>query len=481
MIFSTITQNGVTLSVDSYNLPTQNSNNIQLKFVQDTENFSGYTPTVAMALLDTALVSCAEILNEGGFVPIQSDGTFLVQNNILSQDGFLAVAINLTQASGNTTENVMLGPVVYKIQANVSALSPLPSDDSLWQSIVSQFTETYLSNYTTNTVQPVLEQAQQAVATANQASSNANQASQNANEASENVQTAYNNLGNYKVENGILYFMKADGTYNQQGITLAGQSTILDGQNNPILNGSMTPQDNVLTNGDFRYGGINQKGQSTYNTTNQYGADMWELLSGSMTINADNMTVNGEIVQPLYNLNGQYTFAINVLSGSGSIKFDGVTNTLSLQTGLNVLTVNGAPTWFHIIGTNLVWNYAKGELGSKYTGIKEWNASSELQKCLYSYEKKSIVGLAVSGTFQQFFQLTQANYYFSMEGFVTKSKNPTITVLSISSNEGPVSSLTATAQGITNNSLSALVTNNQCDRPYLIFELAIDAYDYYLN
>ena len=141
MIYSTITQNKLTLSVDNYELPTQNSNNIQLKFVQDTENYQGYIPTVAMALLDSSLVSCAEILNEGGFVPLESDGTFLIQNNILSQDGFLAIAINLSKTANEITENVMLPPVVYKIKANIGAFNPLPSDDDLWQSVVTAFVE----------------------------------------------------------------------------------------------------------------------------------------------------------------------------------------------------------------------------------------------------------------------------------------------------------------------------------------------------
>src|SRR5699024_6383449 len=96
--------------------------------------------------------------------------------------------------------------------------------------------------------------------------------------------------------------------------------------------------------------------------------------------------------------------------------------------------------WLYI-RRNGIFNidYMKLERGQEFTGMPAWNEALELQKCLRFYEMKSIVGLAVGGTFQQFLQSTQANYYFPMEGFVTKNKTPTITVLSISSNEGPIS------------------------------------------
>lgn len=218
MIFSTITQDELTLSVDSYNLPTQNSNNIQLKFVQDNVNYNGYTPTVAMALLDSSLVSCADVLNQGGFVPLESDGTFLVQNNILSQNGFLAVAINLTNTVNEVTENIMLGPVVYKIQANISSLSPLPSDDELWQSVVTAFLQSvYDNNY-----KPQFDQIQQDLE--NIVTEAENQQQQVAN--------AIANTGQYQIVSNDpvqIQFKQGDGTYGQTvdlGDGLASKSMV---------------------------------------------------------------------------------------------------------------------------------------------------------------------------------------------------------------------------------------------------------------
>ena len=225
MIYSTITQNKLTLSVDNYELPTQNSNNIQLKFVQDTENYQGYIPTAAMALLDSSLVSCAEILNEGGFVPLESDGTFLIQNNILSQDGFLAIAINLSKTANEITENVMLPPVVYKIKANIGAFNPLPSDDDLWQSVVTAFVEQlYNQDY-----KPQFDQIQQDL---ENLVDEAQKQQDKANQQQTQIDNAINVMGDYEVvseDPTQIRFKKGNGEYGDTvdlGDGLASKSMV---------------------------------------------------------------------------------------------------------------------------------------------------------------------------------------------------------------------------------------------------------------
>lgn len=214
MIFSTITQDMLKLTVDKSELPTQYSSNIQLKFVQDTTNFNAYIPTVYASVFDSKFIKCGDILNTGGSIPIE-DGIFKLPANILNKDGFLAIGIVLTKED----ENVALGPVVYKIKANVGGLSPLPPDTDEWQQVVIAFVEQLYNQDYKPLYDEALEDINQAVKTANTASSNANLAIQN-------VQTAYENLGDYKVENGVMYFKRADGTWNETGVTLAGQTTI---------------------------------------------------------------------------------------------------------------------------------------------------------------------------------------------------------------------------------------------------------------
>lgn len=141
MIFSKITQNGLTLTTDTTAIPAQYSNNIQFQFIQDTENYSGYTPSVCVALYDSSLIECADILNVGGEVAIE-DGIFSVGNQILYQSGYLAVGITLTSGQ----ENVTLPPVVYKVSASLGGLSPLPPDSGEWQQVVEAYVNTFLTN-----------------------------------------------------------------------------------------------------------------------------------------------------------------------------------------------------------------------------------------------------------------------------------------------------------------------------------------------
>lgn len=141
MIFSKITQNGLTLTTDTTAIPAQYSNNIQFQFIQDTKNYSGYTPSVCVALYDSSLIECADILKAGGEVAIE-DGIFSVGNQILYQSGYLAVGITLTSGQ----ENVTLPPVVYKVSASLGGLSPLPPDSGEWQQVVEAYVNTFLTN-----------------------------------------------------------------------------------------------------------------------------------------------------------------------------------------------------------------------------------------------------------------------------------------------------------------------------------------------
>lgn len=189
MIFSTITQDMLKLTVDKNELPTQYSSNIQLKFVQDTTNFNAYIPTVYASVFDSQFIKCGDILNTGGSIPIE-DGIFKLPANILNKDGFLAIGIVLTKED----ENVALGPVVYKIKANVGGLSPLPPDTDEWQQVVTAFVQQYMENWQETNLDPVVESVNQAVQTANTASSNATTALNTANQT--------NQLINQKVNDG---------------------------------------------------------------------------------------------------------------------------------------------------------------------------------------------------------------------------------------------------------------------------------------
>lgn len=142
MIFSTITQNKLELTADTTVIPAQFSSNIELQFIQDDVNFPGYTVSASASVYDTKIIECADVLNAGGTIAVNPDGTFAVPSSVLDQPGYLAIAFTLT--SGN--ENVVLAPVVYKINTSIKTISPLPPSADEWQQIVEAYVNTFLTN-----------------------------------------------------------------------------------------------------------------------------------------------------------------------------------------------------------------------------------------------------------------------------------------------------------------------------------------------
>lgn len=269
----TLTRNNLTLSFSAGTIPAQGSSKVPIQFVNDESTYVGYTIQPNVGWFNG-------IVNKEAICEFQ-DNIIYLPAEAFELSGVINVSIALIDTTdGNHIE------VTNKATASVNpapfGTTVLPSEDT-WQTVIENFTNQLFDNYTSETVQPVLTQAQEAVTTANEASTNANQAVQTANTASANVQTAYSNLGNYKVENGILYFMKADGTYNEQGITLAGQSTVTDVNSNPILTAPLTAPPNSVINSDF----LSWQREKEFNyqtssiSSNTYMPDCWYVANGS--------------------------------------------------------------------------------------------------------------------------------------------------------------------------------------------------------
>lgn len=223
------------------------------------------------------------------------------------------------------------------------------------------------------------------------------------NESAEDIEFATENLGDYKVENGIIYFKKADGSYNEQGITLAGQSSVLDGNGNVILSGNITPNDNLLTNSDFKSGIINQQGKVSYSKGSEdwekmYSIDMWALQRGiQLDVNEDNISVKctnsnepGYLLQKIDYV-GKATAVINIKSITGSVSLNTTYGKYELlKKGLNIITYDfgfeQSQGWFSMRiseGATVVIDYMKLEKGEYFTGMPVWNRERESEKCYW--------------------------------------------------------------------------------------------------
>lgn len=194
MIFSTITQTELELSVDTYKLPSQLSNGIQIKFVQDETSYSGYVATVAGALLDSKLIECAEAAY---MMPLAiSDGIITIDGNIMSKSGYLVLSITLTKGD----ENVVLPAVAYKVNASVGDVSILPPDTEAWQQAVSALVAQLMQPYQTN-IQGAIDTANAASQAANAAVQSANTAVNTANAASQAATNTSNTI-NQAIQDG---------------------------------------------------------------------------------------------------------------------------------------------------------------------------------------------------------------------------------------------------------------------------------------
>lgn len=256
------------------------------------------------------------------------------------------------------------------------------------------------------------------------------------NESAEDIEFATGNLGDYKVENGVIYFKKADGSYNEQGVSLAGQSSVLDGNGNVILSGNITPNDNLLTNSDYTYSVINQKGKLSYSASNQmtYTIDMWRIYNGTLSVvnevdyngwKYSNNTSTEHALEQLVDLQyDTYTLMVDLtdISGNCRIKLwgenDNLINEKPPVDGINILNGTGVIKKVQLCVANgsFVFKKAKLEKGSYFTGMPAWNKTLELLKCKSKFRKIP----------QSFFGYGMNNYIYIITDTEDMNKIPSI-------------------------------------------------------
>ncbi len=115
---------------------------------------------------------------------------------------------------------------------------------------------------------------------------------------------------------------------------------------------------NLLINPDFR---INQRSASGTITEAGYFVDRWQLVSGSVTVNADkSLTLDGTIKQVLESPVGA---EVRASASAGAASYDDSTKTFTLSASGKVIT------------------WAKLEVGTEATRFSPPDTASELAKC----------------------------------------------------------------------------------------------------
>lgn len=207
----TITRKDLLLTISDNVIPAMGSSDVPVKFVNDTETYAGFLiePRVGYYVNGCPQSGICEYDTSSNIIKIPAEA--------FKNKGILVIAIALIDnADSNHIE--VTKELALEVTPAPNGTVILPATDT-WQTAVNNLVEQlYNQDY-----KPLYDQALEDI---NEAVQTANSASDNANLASQNVQTAYENLGDYKVENGVMYFKKADGTWNETGVTLAGQTTV---------------------------------------------------------------------------------------------------------------------------------------------------------------------------------------------------------------------------------------------------------------
>lgn len=205
----TITRKDLLLTVNDNVIPAMGSSDVPVKFVNDTETYVDFLiePRVGYYVNGCPKSTVCEYSNDTIKIPAEA----------FKNKGILVIAIALIDnVDSNHIE--VTKELALEVTPAPNGTVILPATET-WQTAVNNLVEQLYNQDYKPLYDQALEDIKEAVQTANTASSNADLASQN-------VQTAYENLGDYKVENGVMYFKKADGTWNETGVTLAGQTTV---------------------------------------------------------------------------------------------------------------------------------------------------------------------------------------------------------------------------------------------------------------
>ena len=244
---------------------------------------------------------------------------------------------------------------------------------------------------------------------------------------------------------------------------------------------SVTPQDNLLINSDFRSGIINQKGETSYSYSGTGGkltVDMWISYGVNVGIEMNTIriinrdTTEHTLRQKMSKAypNQVYTVAVQVASVTGDvyINFNNETATnKKLKVGLNVFQITPISTFGEFCfllkaNAEIKFNYAKVEPGSFFTGMPLWNKTIELLKC----QRYFINYTGTRITLKKFFDDQYQGILFPIE----MNKKPLCTGTYDSIAVG----FETTTKGI------SIVWATKTNKPDIIIinDLVIDAYDY---
>lgn len=270
-------------------------------------------------------------------------------------------------------------------------------------------------------------------------------------------------------------------------------SKITDGSGS-LYKGPITPNDNLLTNSDFKSGIINQKGQTTYSAVAKwtYCIDMWSYIGqlsivvGSNNIKITNTSATNYFKQVVKGLeSGNYTLYIDIASISGTVNLDINGTVKTLKSGANTFVVTPSSIGnisvqftFASANATLTLNRLKLEKGSFYTGMPLWNETLELIKCKQYFDVRNVVLIKLptyAGSITE-----QGNKFIvsNLDNIFNHDKQPSVSIISAKSPTDSVVNISGATLALGKQGLYTVTLTSNTSYTYLQAVIHLDWNNY---
>lgn len=278
------------------------------------------------------------------------------------------------------------------------------------------------------------------------------------------------------------------------------KSKIVDGQGQLLLEAPMTPNDNLLTNSDFRSGIINQKGETTYDFSSQsngkFTIDMWKITKMKLIVKSTEGTIriensdttshsisHNDFDKPLINTHTFYANVKNVSEGCYMWFYNRETGATYEQSE-NLVSGDNVWTWSPSQPADVIVNFGisipaggyielyqcKLEKGSHFTGMPIWNKALELSICEKRFKRMRIrknfwvvKAFSQNGTWEE---------NFPVGSFL---KDPSVTYTPTSTNNVNITTVQSSKTGVLR---IRFVPQSIEAMQYIEIDVTMDAYNY---
>ena len=433
---------------DDYSL-TSNSNIIPAQYSENIKFHFEVLPIYKDSLIVPGYLHYDGCTKVESAVDNYNNGEFIIPANAFSNEGVLAIAFAITTGE----ETVTTTPVEFEVRGSVNTSFSLPSTE-IWQSMLQSFMDQYMDKVYSDEIRILIDKCKELQA--------------NGEILQELINLAINSCGQYKFENGFLFFKQADGSYGE-GINLnvsveefesvvrrvtsletngvaIGDTLGIGSQ--VVYNGEDIPtgwkevevpfsNPNLLVNGGFP---VWQRGESFTNIGLKYSADRWCIYSTTSNCvieKVDNgvhiSSIDGKIImrQFIENVVLEKAMTFSIQYNNRVVKVTGVFN----EGNSNVYTDNGVMVTFRKLSEqpymtlfiefdepDITANWVKLELGELATPSVPRPYADELMLCQRYYQLYENMPILMT--------MRNGNYHYYYMNLITHTRtNGTVTLV----------------------------------------------------